>query len=133
MYRQDQFSRFGERIDYKSILMDQIQFIHQGLQLGNTQMVMNGILSFEILLTPMLEDDTRKRIQKLNLDKGKEIALYERARPTRRAYERRGEPDYKVIVFQKRFELEQEKYQILLDFAKSKQLLIAEVETEEFL
>lgn len=124
-------TRYAERIDYKSILMTQIQFIHLGLQLGNTKMVMNGILSLEVLLNPMLDDETKEKIEKLNRDLGEELAIYTRVRPTRRTYERRGEPDYKEIIFQKRFELEQEKYQILLAFAKAKQLLIAEVETEQ--
>jgi hypothetical protein len=133
MYQQQPFYRYAERIDYKAIVMDQIQFIHQGLQLGNTKMVMNGILSFEVLLTPMLDEDTRTAIQNLNLDKGREIAQLEKVRPMRRAYERKasGEPDYRELIAQKRFELEQEKYQLLLTFAKDRQLLIAEVETEE--
>lgn len=126
-------TRYAERIDYKSIVMVQIQFIHQGLQLGNTQMVMNGILSLEVLLNPMLDDDTRKRIEKLNLERGGEIAQLAKVRPMKRTYERRGQPDFKTLVFQKRFELEQDKYQILLGFAKTKDLLIAEIESEDLL
>lgn len=130
---QSPFSRYAERIDYKSILMTQIQFIHQGLQLGNTRMVMNGVLSLEVLLTPMLDEETRTKIQNLNTERGEEIKKLSKVRPMARTYERRGEPKYKDLIFQKRFELEQEKYQILLAFAKLKQLLIAEVETEDFL
>lgn len=96
-------------------------------------MVMNGILSLEVLLNPMLDDKTRKRIDKLNLERGSEIAQLSKVRPMARTYERRGQPDFKTLVFQKRFELEQDKYQMLLAFAKTKDLLIAEVETEEFL
>jgi len=133
--RQGPFTRYAERIDYKAIVMDQIQFIHQGLQLGNTKMVMNGILSLEVLLMPQLDDDTRTAIQNLNTERGHEIEQLSKVRPMRRAYERKasGEPDYRDLIAQKRFELEQEKYQILLTFAKGKDLLIAEVETEEFL
>ena len=125
-------SRYAERIDYKSILMTQIQFIHLGLQNGNTKMVMNGILSLEILLTPMLDEKTVKKIENLNREKGEIIAKLSDLRPSLRTYERRGEPDNKDLIFQKRFELEQEKYQILLAFAKTKDLLIAEVENEVF-
>lgn len=95
-------------------------------------MVMNGILSLEILLTPMLDDDTRTGIEKLNLERGEEIAKLSDLRPTLRTYERRGQPDNKELIFQKRFELEQEKYQVLLAFAKTKDLLIAEIENEVF-
>ncbi len=124
-------SRYAERIDYKSILMTQIQFIHLGLQEGNTKMVMNGILSLEILLTPMLDEKTLKKIEELNKKLGNEISKLSDIRPTLRTYERRGEQDNSEVIFQKRFELEQEKYQILLRFAKTKDLLIAEVETEQ--
>lgn len=125
-------SRYAERIDYKSILMTQIQFIHLGLQQGNTKMVMNGILSLEILLTPMLDEKTIKRVEELNQKLGKEISKLSDSRPSLRTYERRGQPDNSEVIFQKRFELEQEKYQILLAFAKTKDLLIAEVENEVF-
>ena len=47
-------------------------------------------------------------------------------------FERIG-PDNTEVIFQKRFELEQDKYQILLDFAKTKDLLIAEVESEDII
>ena len=94
-------------------------------------MVMNGILSLEILLTPMLDDKTLKKIEELNKKLGNEISKLSTLRPTLRTYERRGQQDNSEVIFQKRFELEQEKYQILLGFAKTKDLLIAEVETED--
>ena len=124
-------TRYAERIDYKSIVMNQIQYIHQGLQAGNTAMVMNGILSLEVLLNPLLDDSIRKRIEKLNLERGEEISKLYKVRVMTRTYERRGQPDNTTVIFQKRFELEQEKYQILLGFAKTKELLIAEIETED--
>lgn len=132
MYR-DRASRYAERIDYKSILMTQIQFIHSGLQIGNSHMVINGILSLQVLLTPMIDADTIKKIQNLTIERGAEIAELSKARPTLRTYERRGEEDPKAVISQKRFQMELDKYQLLLDFAKSKDLLIAEVETEDFL
>lgn len=136
MYRDPyQYSRYAERIDYKAIIMDQIQFIHMGLQVGNTRMVTNGILSLQVLLSPMLDDKTKDRIEKLMAERGEAIAQLLKIEPMRRAYERKalGEPDYEQVIAQKRFELEQEKYMILLDFAQEKDLLIAEVETEDFL
>jgi hypothetical protein len=140
MYAQDQqypYFRYAERIDYKSILMTQIQYIHQGFQIGNTSMVQNGILSFEILLQPYLlaaDDVSKNAFQEINELKervGEEIVQLEKVQPYLRTYERNGIQDPQVTIAQKRFEFEQQKYRILLQYAKNKDLLIEEVEEEE--
>ena len=95
--------------------------------------MMNGILSLQILLYPMLDQETKDHLEKLVQERGLEIEKLSKIEPAKRTYERHSDLDMPQLIFQKRFELEQEKYQLLLTFAKSKDLLIQEVETEDFL
>jgi hypothetical protein len=127
------FTRYVEQIDYKTIIVKQIDFIHQGVQYGSTTMIKNGIMSLELLLSPMLDEDATTQIADLNTRYAEELAQLAKIHVAKRAYDRRpGQLDPDELMRQKQFELQQEKYKILLAFAKKKDLLMAEVETEEF-
>jgi hypothetical protein len=115
---------YAEQIDYKTILLKQIEFIHEGIQLGNQNAINNGILSFELLLYPKLDEDTFKKISKLNEDTVSEIKkLNPSSNPKKRG-------DIEKQVANLNYELQKQKYRLLLKFCETKDLLLAEVETE---
>lgn len=116
---------FAEQIDYKSIIINQIEFIHEGMQLGNQQMINNGILSLELLLFPKLDDKTIAKMDELRENCQKNI----KALP--KAEHGRNKGEYDEAVKQINFNLQIEKYRLMLVFCEQKDLLATEVETEE--
>jgi hypothetical protein len=116
---------FTEQIDYKSLIVKQIEFIHEGFQLGEIRAINNGILSLETLLFPKLDDETSKEIENLTANVQKEInemrpALYGR---------QKGEYEEKLADLN--YKLQVEKYRVLLEFCEKKDLLATEIDTEE--
>lgn len=115
---------YAEQIDYKTILLKQIEFIHEGIQLGNQNAINNGILSFELLLYPKLDEDTFNKIGKLNEETETAInKLNPSSNPRNRG-------DLEKQVANLNYELQKQKYRLLLKFCESKDLLLAEIETE---
>lgn len=115
---------YAEQLDYKTILLKQIEFIHEGIQLGNQNAINNGILSFELLLYPKLDNETLTKIDILNKETQNRIR---NILPVKSG-KYKGDPEKQISDLN--YELQKQKYRILLKFCESKDLLLAEVETE---